>query len=363
MKFGVPKETVAGERRVALVPDTVAKLVKDGHEVLVEPGAGSAAGFPDDAYRTAGAKPGDAWSADVVCKVQKPSGVEVGKLRERAALIGQLQAATSADLLQQLAQRRVTAFSLELLPRITRAQSMDVLSSQATAAGYKAVLLAAETTPKFFPMLVTAAGTLSPARVLVLGAGVAGLQAIATARRLGAIVSAFDVRPAVKEQVESLGAKFLVMAEQVQAEGAGGYAKELSADQHQRELDFLAASVKDVDVVITTAAIPGKRAPILLTRTAVRGMRPGSVIVDLAAESGGNCELTQAGTTVTQEGVTIIGPVNLPATLPLHSSQMYSRNIATFLSHVVKDGKLEPDMADEITKATCVTHDGKVLRS
>ncbi|HEY6109685.1 MAG TPA: Re/Si-specific NAD(P)(+) transhydrogenase subunit alpha [Gemmatimonadales bacterium] len=363
MKLGVPKETVAGERRVALVPDTVAKLTKDGHEVQVEPGAGSAAGFTDDAYRAAGAKPGDAWAADIVCKVQKPTAAEVGKLRENAALVGQFQAATSPDLLQQLAQRRITTFSLELLPRITRAQSMDVLSSQATAAGYKAVVLAAETTPKFFPMLVTAAGTLSPARVLVLGAGVAGLQAIATARRLGAIVSAFDVRAAVKEQVESLGAKFLAMEEQVQAEGAGGYAKELSADQHQRELDFLARSVKDSDVVITTAAIPGKRAPVLVTRAAVEGMRPGAVIVDLAAETGGNCELTQVGTTVVHQGVTILGPVNLPATLPLHASQMYSRNIATFLGHVVKDGKLQPDMADEITKATCVTHEGKVLRS
>jgi NAD(P) transhydrogenase subunit alpha len=363
MKLGVPKETVAGERRVALIPDTVAKLVKDGHEVQVEPGAGVAAGFTDDAYRTAGATLGDAWTADIVCKVQKPSAAEVGKLRQNAALVGQLQAATSPDLLQQLAQQRVTAFSLELLPRITRAQAMDVLSSQATAAGYKAVLLAAETTPKFFPMLVTAAGTLSAARVLVLGAGVAGLQAIATARRLGAIVSAFDVRAAVKEQVESLGAKFLAMEEQVQAEGTGGYAKELSADQHQRELEFLARSLKDADVVVTTAAIPGKRAPILVTRAAVEGMRPGSVVVDLAAETGGNCELTQAGTTVVHQGVTILGPVNLPATLPLHASQMYSRNIATFLNHVVKDGTLQLDMTDEITKATCVTQDGKVLRS
>jgi NAD(P) transhydrogenase subunit alpha len=363
MKFGVPKETVAGERRVALVPDTVAKLVKDGHEVVVEPGAGVAAGFTDGAYRVAGASLGDPWAADVVCKVQKPSPAEAGKLREGAALVGVLQAATSADLVQQLAHRRVTAFSLELLPRITRAQAMDVLSSQATAAGYKAVLLAAETVPKFFPMLVTAAGTLSPARVLVLGAGVAGLQAIATARRLGAIVSAFDVRAAVKEQVESLGAKFLAMEEQVQAEGAGGYAKELSEDQHRRELEFLARSVKDADVVITTAAIPGKRAPILVTRAAVEGMRPGSVIVDLAAETGGNCELTQTGKTVENNGVTILGPVNLPATLPLHASQMYARNVWSFLTHIVKEGKLLLDFTDEITKGTCVTHDGKVLKS
>lgn len=362
MKLGVPKETLAGERRVALVPDMVAKLVKDGHAVVVEQGAGIAAGFTDDAYQAAGASLGDAWAADLVCKVQKPSAAETGKLREGAALVGLLQAATSAELVRQLAQRRVTAFSLELLPRITRAQSMDVLSSQATAAGYKAVLLAAETVPKFFPMLVTAAGTLQPARVLVLGAGVAGLQAIATARRLGAIVSAFDVRPAVKEQVESLGAKFLAMEQQVEAEGAGGYAKELSEDQHRRELEFLAQAVKDADVVITTAAIPGKRAPILVTRAAVEAMRPGSVIVDLAAETGGNCELTQAGNTTEHRGVTILGPTNLPASLPLHASQMYARNVTNFLNHVVKEGTLRLDFADEITRGTCVTHDGKVLK-
>ena len=362
MKVGVPKEIVAGERRVALVPDMVAKLVKDGHAVVVEQGAGVAAGFTDDAYRAAGASLGDAWATDLVCKVQKPSAAESGKLREGGALVGVLQAATNADLLRQLAERRVTAFSLELLPRITRAQPMDVLSSQATVAGYKAVLLAAETVPRFFPMLVTAAGTLPPARVLVLGAGVAGLQAIATARRLGAIVSAFDVRPAVKEQVESLGAKFLAMEQQVEAEGAGGYAKELSEDQHRRELEFLARSVKDADVVISTAAIPGKRAPILVTRAAVEAMRPGSVIVDLAAETGGNCELTQAGNTLAHQGVTILGPTNLPATLPLHASQMYARNVTSFLNHVVKDGTLQLDFADEITKGTCVTHDGKVLK-
>ena len=361
MKIGIPKETATGERRVALVPEAVGRLVKSGHAVIVESGAGVEAGFPDAAYVAAGATAGEAWGADIVCKVQKPSAAEVGKLREGGALVGVLQAATSADLLRQLAQRRVTAFSLELLPRITRAQPMDVLSSQATVAGYKAVLLAAATTPRFFPMLVTAAGTLPPARVLVLGAGVAGLQAIATARRLGAVVSAFDVRAAVKEQIESLGAKFLAMDQPVEGEGSGGYAKELSQDQHQRELAFLAQSVKDADVVVTTAAIPGKRAPVLVTRAAVEGMRPGSVIVDLAAESGGNCELTQAGTPVVHQGVTILGPINLPATVPQHASQMYARNVASFLGHVTKDGKLQLDLADEITKGTCVTHDGKVL--
>src|SRR6267378_1852394 len=363
MKVGVPKETVPQERRVALVPEAVGRLVKAGHEVVAERGAGVEAGFSDDAYTVVGASLGDAWATAVICKVQKPSTVEVGKLREGTALVGLLQAATDAELVRQLAQRRVTAFSLELLPRITRAQPMDVLSSQATVAGYKAVLLAAQTAPRFFPMLVTAAGTLPPARVLVLGAGVAGLQAIATARRLGAIVSGFDVRPAVKEQVESLGAKFLAMAGQVTAEGTGGYATELSADEHQRELEFLARSVRDADVVVTTAAIPGKRAPILVTRAGVEGMRPGSVVVDLAAETGGNCELTQAGVTLEHHGVTILGPVNLPATVPLHASQMYARNVTSFLNHLVKDGRLQLDFTDEITRVTCVTHDGKVLRS
>ena len=363
MNIGIPKETAPGERRVALTPDMVARLVKAAHEVVVEGGAGSESGFPDDGYTTAGASLGDAWSAAIVCKVQKPGPAEVGKLREGACLIGVLQAATETDLLRLLAQRRVTAFSLELLPRITRAQPMDVLSSQATVAGYKAVLVAAGAAPKFFPMLVTAAGTLPPARVLVLGAGVAGLQAIATARRLGAVTSAFDVRAAVKEQVESLGAKFLAMEERLEGEGAGGYAKELSEDQHRRELEFLARSVKDADVVISTAAIPGKRAPILVTRAAVEGMRPGSVIVDLAAESGGNCELTQAGAQVMHRGVAILGPLNLPATLPHDASQMYARNVASFLGHIAKDGGLQLDFADEITRATCVTHDGKVLRS
>ncbi|HTY06828.1 MAG TPA: Re/Si-specific NAD(P)(+) transhydrogenase subunit alpha [Gemmatimonadales bacterium] len=359
MNLGVPKETAPGERRVALVPETAGKLVKAGHRVLVESGAGVEAGFPDSAYTAAGAALGDPWDADLVALVQEPAPGQVGRLREGTAVVGMLKASTSPDLLRRLAERKVIAFSLELLPRITRAQSMDVLSSQATVAGYKAVLLAAEASPKLFPMMVTAAGTLAPARVLVLGAGVAGLQAIATARRLGAVVSAFDVRPAVKEQVESLGAKFLMMESQVTAEGAGGYAKELSADQHQRELDFLAASVRDADVVITTAAIPGRRAPILLTRAAVDGMRPGAVIVDLAAETGGNCELTDPGKSREHGGVTIFGPLNLPASVPLHASQMYSRNVATFVQHIVKDGKLQVDLADEITKATCVVFDGK----
>jgi proton-translocating NAD(P)+ transhydrogenase subunit alpha len=369
MKVGVPKETAAGERRVALTPESAARLIKAGLTVAVERGAGEAASFPDAAYTDAGAAlaaAGQVWAeSDVVLKVQKPSGAEAALCRPGAALVGTLQAATSPDLLRQLAAQGVTAFSLELLPRITRAQPMDVLSSQATVAGYKAALLAAEMCPRFFPMLVTAAGTLAPARVLVLGAGVAGLQAIATARRLGAVVSAFDVRPAVKEQVESLGASFVAMEIAEQAETAGGYAKELSADTHRRELEFIARHVKDADVVITTALIPGKPAPVLITEDAVGGMKPGSVIVDLAAEpgQGGNCELTQGGASVSHHGVTILGPLNLPSTLPLHASQMYAKNIATFLLHVVKDGALALDWNDAITKETCVTHEGKVLRA
>src|SRR5690349_577068 len=367
MKIGVPKETAANERRVALVPDTVGRLVKAGLEVVVEQGAGAAAAFPDDAYRAAGAAlaatPADVFGkSDVVLKVQPPTAAEVALCREGTALVAVFQPAAERDVVAALAARKVTAFSLALLPRITRAQPMDVLSSQATVAGYKAVLLAATTAGRLFPMLVTAAGTLPPARVLVLGAGVAGLQAIATARRLGGVVSAFDVRPAVKEQVESLGAKFLQLEIAEQAETAGGYAKQLSEETHRRELAFIAQHVKDADVVITTAAIPGKRAPILITADAVRGMKPGAVIVDLAAETGGNCEVTKPGTEVREGNALVLGPLNLPSTMPYHASQMYARNISTFVSHVVKDGALRLDFADEIIRDTCVTHAGGVRK-
>ena len=363
MKVGVPKETAAGERRVALSPDVVGRLVKAGHQVTVEAGAGGEAGFSDEEYQAAGAASGDSWSADLVVKVQKPSAAEIGRLREGGALVATMSAAANPDLLRQLAARSIMAFSLELLPRITRAQAMDVLSSQATVSGYKAALLAAGEANRLFPMLVTAAGTLPPAKALVLGAGVAGLQAIATLRRLGAVVSAFDVRAAVKEQIESLGATFVAMEQPVEAEGAGGYAKELSADQHARELEFLGRTVKPQDVVITTAQIPGRPAPRLITRAAVEGMKPGSVIVDLAAETGGNCEVTRAGERVVHHGVVVVGPVNLPASLPLHASQMYAKNLQNFLQLVVKDGALAPDFQDEIVQATCVTRDGKVLRA
>lgn len=363
MKVGVPKETAAGERRVALTPEVAGRLVKAGHQVTVEAGAGVEAGFGDAEYQAAGATSGDPWPADLVAKVQKPSTAEIERLRQGGALVATMGAAGNPELLRQLAARSVTAFSLELLPRITRAQAMDVLSSQATVAGYKAALLAADAANRFFPMLVTAAGTLPPARALVLGAGVAGLQAIATLRRLGAVVSAFDVRAAVKEQIESLGATFVAMEQPVEGEGAGGYAKELSADQHARELEFLARTVKGQDIVITTAQIPGKPAPRLITRAAVEGMKAGSVIVDLAAESGGNCEVTRAGERVVHHGVLVLGPVNLPATLPLHASQMYAKNVQNFLQLVVKDGTFAPDFQDEIVQATCVTRDGKVLRA
>ena len=368
MIIGVPKETAANERRVAVTPDVAGRLVKTALSVLVERGAGEGASFGDDAYGAAGATlaatAGEVFGqSDVVLKVQLPSAQEARLCREGSALVALFQPSAEREAVTQLAARKMTAFSLALLPRITRAQPMDVLSSQATVAGYKAVLLAAAATGRFFPMLVTAAGTLPPARVLVLGAGVAGLQAIATARRLGAVVSAFDVRAAAKEQVESLGAKFLEMQLGEQAEAAGGYAKQLSEDTHRRELAFLAQQVQDADIVITTAAIPGKRAPILITAEAVQGMKAGAVIVDLAAETGGNCEVTAPGSEVHRNGVVILGPLNLPSTLPLHASQMYARNISSFLLHVARDGKLVVDFDDEIIRDTCVTHAGEVRKT
>lgn len=364
----VPRETHPGERRVALTPDVAKRVVGGGVDVWVEAGAGSGAAFADGEYAEAGARV-DAdrvalfARADVVLMVQRPrmqDPDEVALLREGAVLIGMLYPLTNLPLVRRLVERRVTSFSLDQLPRVTRAQPMDALSSQATVAGYKAVLLAAAQLGRFFPMLVTAAGTIAPARVLVLGAGVAGLQAIATARRLGAVVEAFDVRPAVKEQVESLGAKFL-MAEAVAAEGEGGYATELSEEQHRRELALIHERIRQVDVVVTTALIPGRPAPVLITEEMVRDMRAGSVIVDLAAEMGGNCALTEAGRTVERHGVAILGPTNLPATMPVHASQMYARNLLSFLGGIVRKGALDPDFGDEIVAATCITRDGQVV--
>jgi NAD(P) transhydrogenase subunit alpha len=364
--ISVLKETTPGERRVALTPDAVKRLAGAGASVHVQRGAGEAAGFADEEYRAVGAEiVADAAalrrSADVLVTVYRPAESDVADLKASAVLVGMLQPATNAALIRALAGRKVTAFSLDALPRITRAQSMDILSSMATIAGYKAVLLAATSLPKFFPMLVTAAGTIPPARTLVLGAGVAGLQAIATARRLGAIVQAFDVRPAVKEQVESLGAQFLAAdTADLQAEGAGGYAKELSDEQHRRELDLIHQHVTQVDVVICTAQIPGRRAPVLITQAMVQEMRPGAVIVDLAAEGGGNCELTKAGQDVVAHGVTILGPVNLAASVPTHASQMVSRNLLSFLQHLIKDGSVKLDFQDEITAGACITHAGEI---
>jgi H+-translocating NAD(P) transhydrogenase subunit alpha len=365
MKIAVPRETPPQERRVALVPEAAARLLKEGWEVHVENGAGAAAGFRDAAYAEAGAtlnrdSAALVAGADVVLRVQGPTEAEVAHLREGAVLIGFLAPHTSPERLVALAGRRVTAFAMELVPRITRAQSMDALSSQATVAGYRASLLAAQHSAKFFPMLTTAAGTVAPARVLVLGAGVAGLMAMATARRLGAVVEGFDIRSAAREQVESLGAKWVgvVMEE---AEGAGGYAKEVSEEAKQREHEHLTRLVAEADVVITTAQVPGRRAPLLVTEEMVVAMRPGSVIVDLAADTGGNCALTVAGETVARDGVTILGPVNLPATLPFHASQMYARNVGALLKLLVKDGALRLDFDDEIIRACCVTHAGEVL--
>jgi NAD(P) transhydrogenase subunit alpha len=348
-----------------MVPD-VAKRLKDlGLEVVVESGAGTAAGFADDAYRDAGAEvvagPGSVLgTADVVLKVQPPSIDEVRLLKSRSVLISFLQPATQAAVVEALAEQGVTAFSLELLPRISRAQSMDALSSQASLAGYKGVIMAANRLGKFFPMLMTAAGTIAPARVLVLGAGVAGLQAIATARRLGAVVEAYDVRPAVKEEVESLGARFLELELEAQ-EGQGGYAGEQSEDFLRRQRELLAERVGAADVVVTTAAIPGRRAPVLVTADMIRRMRPGSVIVDLAAEAGGNTELTSPGKVVEVEGVSIDGTLNVPSTVALHASQLYSRNVANLLQHLVKEGRVQVDFEDEITRGSCVTYQGEIV--
>ena len=357
MKVGVPKETAEGERRVALVPDLVSKL--DGIEVVVEQGAGAAASFTDEAFTEAGAAIGDPWAADLVAKVRKPSDDEVGKLRDGQVLIGFLQPLTDREGIERLSSRGVTAFAMESIPRITRAQSMDALSSQATVSGYKAVVLAADRLPKFLPMLVTAAGTVVPAKVLVIGAGVAGLQAIATARRLGAVVSGFDVRPVVKEQVESLGAKFLELGV-VGEETEGGYARELSEDEQRRQQEELEARIGDFDVVVTTALIPGRPAPKLIPQSAIESMRPGSVIIDLAAEAGGNADLTRPDEEVTHNGVTIIGPTNLPSSMPYHASQLYARNVTALVNHLAPEGELALDFEDEITAGACVTRKEEV---
>ncbi len=356
MRVAVPRETAPGERRVALVPETVSKLRAVGFEVAVQRDAGTSAGFPDSEYVAAGADIDDAVAsgADCVTRVARPSAEDVSAMQPGTVLIGFLDPLTDTDGIARLRQREIVAFAMESIPRITRAQAMDALSSQATVAGYKAVLLAADRVPRLFPMLMTAAGTIAPVRALVIGAGVAGLQAIATARRLGAVVSAFDVRPAVKEQVESLGAAFLDLGVRTQ-ETAGGYASELTAEQQAQQRAALQERIPDFDVVITTAAVPGRPAPKLIPTSAVEGMRPGSVIVDLAAETGGNCELTVPGEVVEHGATTVIGTTNLPSLMAFHASQLYSRNVAALLLHLAPNGELVLDWEDEITAGACVT--------
>ena len=371
MIVGIPKEIAPGERRVALVPDALKTLSAIGVEVLVQSGAGDASGFHDAEYEAAGAKlEADAKAllgrADLVVKVQPPRELpdgshEIDALRSGAAFIGFLRPLDEPELARRFAERNVTAFSMELMPRISRAQSMDALSAMSTIAGYRAVLLAAANLPKIFPMLVTAAGTISPARVLVIGAGVAGLQAIATARRLGAVVEAYDTRPAVKEQVESLGARFVELDLQTEdTEDAGGYAKAQDEAFYQKQREQLAKRIAGCDVVITTALVPGQPAPLLITEEAVHGMKGGSVIVDLAADKGGNCACTQPDQEIVVDDVTIVGHTNLPAEIPANASQMYTKNVVTFLKHLAPEGELVLDLEDEITRGAMLTHDGQI---
>jgi NAD(P) transhydrogenase subunit alpha len=365
MLIVVPKETAEGERRVGLVPDTVGRLIKAGNTIRIERDAGTRAGFLDDAYTAAGATVVEHSAlfagADLVVHVNRPSDAELNEIPQGMALLGLLAPLGDPRYVEALAAHKLRALSMDAIPRITRAQSMDALSSQSNIAGYKAVILAAEYLPKFFPMLTTAAGTIAPAKVLILGAGVAGLQAIATARRLGAVVSGYDVRAAVKEQVQSLGATFLEFDLGESAEGSGGYAKELTPEQAERQRQWMVDHIGNSDVVIPTALVPGRRAPILITEDAVRKMRPGSVIVDVAADAGGNCALTKPGEVVYENGVTIVGTKNLAATMPLNASQLYSRNVLALLDAIVKEGKLNLDRSDEIVRDTLLTENGEIL--
>jgi NAD(P) transhydrogenase subunit alpha len=367
MKIGVPKETTDGERRVALVPEVIKRFAGDRkQQVIVERGAGEGALIPDEAFAEAGAElvadPGPPLDADVVVKVAAPNGSETGHLSSSTVLIGFLGPLTNGDGVKAIAQTGATSFALEAVPRISRAQSMDALSSQANIAGYRAALIGAQELGRYYPMLMTAAGTIRPATVLVLGAGVAGLQAIATARRLGAVVQGFDVRAAVKEQVESLGAKFLEFDLGGDLEGAGGYAKELTPEQQARQQELMAEAIGKVDVVITTALVPGRRAPILVTETAVELMKPGSVIVDLAGEAGGNCELSVPGESVVRHNVKILAPLNVPSTMAEHASQLYARNIQALLGLMINDeGQLELDFDDEVIAGACITRNGEIV--
>ena len=372
--IGVPKESYPGDRRVAIVPAVLPTLTKAGFEVHIESGAGIEAGYPDSQYADKGAKiaPNRAavFAADIVVQILCYGSNDItGKqdvplYRRDQILIGFLRPFGAKDVVQEVASSGVTAFAVELMPRTTRAQSMDALSSMGTACGYKAVLLAADTHPRIFPMLTTAAGTITPARVFVIGCGVAGLQAIATSRRLGAVTSAYDLRPAVKEQVQSLGGRFVELAiEAKDAQDARGYATAQGEDFYRRQRELLGKTVQESDVVITTAVIPGKKAPVLVTEDMVKGMAPGSVIVDLAAERGGNCEITEAGKTVVKHGVTIVGAINLAAGVPYHASMMYARNITAFLTHLIKDQKLNLNLEDEIVRETLLTRGGEIVQA
>lgn len=372
MQIGVPKETAAGERRVALVPEVVRKLAAaPGEEappqnhVVVQRGAGEGALIPDHQFEDAGARltddPGEVYACEVVVKVQAPNSEEAGRLREGGVLIGFLAPLSNGEGIRAIAGSGATSFAMEAIPRISRAQSMDALSSQANIAGYRAALIGAQELGRYYPMLMTAAGTIRPATVLVLGAGVAGLQAIATARRLGAVVQGFDVRAAVKEQVESLGATFLEFDLGGDLEGEGGYAKELTAEQQARQQELMAEAIGKVDVVITTALVPGRRAPILVTEQAVKLMKPGSVVVDLAGEQGGNCELSEPGQTVLRHDVKILAPLNVPSTMAEHASQLYARNIQSLLDLMIKDGQLELDFDDEVIAGACITREGEIV--
>ncbi|MEA2374931.1 MAG: H+-translocating transhydrogenase subunit alpha [Thermoleophilaceae bacterium] len=365
MKVGVPNQSAAGESRVAMTPDVVKRLSTRGIEVVVESGAGAGSHLPDAAFQEAGATIGSseqAYGAEIVAVVRAPSAAEIERLSRGSIVIGFLNPLTDTATARALASAGAVSFAMEAIPRITRAQSMDALSSQATVSGYRAVLLAAENMDRFFPMLTTAAGTIKPATVLVLGAGVAGLQAIATARRLGAVVTGYDVRAAVREQVESLGARFLDLHLEADAEGAGGYAKELAEEQQRKQQEAMAKAIGRFDVVITTALVPGRRAPLLVTAAAVEGMKPGSVVVDLAASAGGNCELTEPGQTVERHDVKIVGALDLAAEMPDHASQLYARNVQSLLELLVsKEGQLELNWDDEILAGACITRDGEIV--
>ena len=360
--IAVVRESVPNERRVALTPEVAKKLIGRGASILIQSGAGVPASYPDGAYKDVeiiADAPATLARADVLLTVQPPSLEQIAGLREGSTVIGYMQPHLSPERTRALRDRKITAFSMELLPRTTRAQAMDVLSSQASVAGYKAVLIAAEAAPKFFPMLTTAAGTIRPCKVLIVGAGVAGLQAIATARRLGAQVEGFDVRPEVKEQIESLGAKFLDLG--VSASGSGGYARELTAEEREQQQKALADHLRGIDVVVTTAAVPGRKAPRIISKAMVDGMKPGAVIVDIAAETGGNCEYSEAGQSITTpNGVTVIGTVNLPSTTPIHASDMYAKNLYNFLELSLKEGEFTLDWSDELIAKSCLTHAGEI---